>query len=437
MSRWWRLAAALAVAGLVGACIPTTPPVTTKTSPSLAATVATCTAVSLSTSAPSRVSAGQLVAVTAHAKGCSRPEFRFVLTDSTGTAGSVMQGWSLNPTWTWDTSSTSAGRYVVRGDARTLNASSIAPPEASAYLSFTVQGRAAPLASTCKLPVSGTLPGSGGFIQMPAGTFTADPASNVSLRGQADISGLRRGYTYDPVHGQWLPVPRDWVMPDFSSYVYIGTEYPHVSNQPELHVVTLPAGTDAPWINGDQLYGLPIALRPEGVYGAPGPEIITMVDPSGAASTVDQGHLGLYAVITPTAIWATGSAGPDPMTDVQRIDPLTQSATDWFKVSGRTAVPIGVDADGSPIIAVGTQTPNGRIAATEIEIVPQAATGPGAHGFFTIYLDATHPLTIVGWPVVSSGTIWIETDQGLWAGDRSGRIRLVSSHTGYIAGGCL
>ncbi|HET7419256.1 MAG TPA: hypothetical protein VFL27_02630 [Candidatus Dormibacteraeota bacterium] len=169
---------------------------------------------------------------------------------------------------------------------------------------------------------------------------------------------------------------------------------------------------------------------------APGPQIITLVDPAGHASIVDQGHYGLFAVITPSAIWATGSDRPG-LNDVQRIDPVTRSVTDWFQPSRGVALPIGVDAVGAPIVAVGTQTSSGAISATEIDIVPAAATGAGARGFYTIYADAAHPLTIVGWPILSSGALWLETDRGLLAAQGHDRLALVSAHSGFISGGCL
>jgi len=208
----------------------------------------------------------------ATAGGCSGPQFRFVVSDASATSGSVGRDWDFVDTWSWTTYGTPAGHYTIRADAR---AGGSPPPDTSAYLAFVVTPGAPPSVATCRLPVSGTLAGSGGFIQMPDGTFTADPTSQVTIPGQPDISGLRRGLTYDPLHGEWLPVPRDWVMPDFSSYVYVGTEYPKVSNQPALHLVKLPSGTDTMWTNGDLLYGFAIALRPEVVYGAPGLEIST------------------------------------------------------------------------------------------------------------------------------------------------------------------
>jgi hypothetical protein len=434
-----RLATGLVVIVLAGACgAHPQVPVASKSSPTGTTTNQHCNALAVSASRQSPITAGDAVTITAQAGGCNSPDYRFVLLDQTGGA-TVTQDWGPDGTWTWNSGSTLSGRLAVRADARAHGGTSYVP-DMSAYIQFLVLGTAAPALQACRLPVSGILPGSGGFIQMPAGTFTADPASNVPLRGQPDLSGLRRGYTYDPVHGSWLPVSRDWVMPDFSSYVYVGTEYPHVSNQPALHVVRLPSGTDSLWPQGDRLYGLPIAVRPQGVYGAPGPEIITMVDPTGVVAIVDQGHAGQFAVVTPTAIWAakwsTTTGGTYELTDVQRIDPTTQAATTWFHLGGLTAVPIGVDGSGSPIIAAGAQLPNGQISATQIWIVPQASTGAVPRGLL-IYSDKDHPLVVQGPPIVSAGAIWIETDKGLWVDDNTvASIRLVSNFSGYIAGGC-
>ena len=100
-------------------------------------------------------------------------------------------------------------------------------------------------------------------------------------------------------------------------------------------------------------------------------------------------------------------------------------------------MPIGIDGSGSPIIAAGTQLPNGQISASQIWIVPQASAGAVPQGVL-IYSDKDHPLVVQGPPIVSAGAIWIETDKGLWIDDGTGAsIRLVSNFSGYIAGGCL
>ncbi|HEX2645834.1 MAG TPA: hypothetical protein VHO95_01265, partial [Candidatus Dormibacteraeota bacterium] len=148
-----------------------------------------------------------------------------------------------------------------------------------------------------------------------------------------------------------------------------------------------------------------------------------------------------FAVITPSAIFAskwstTGPTARFVLLLVQRIDLVAGSTTDWFSDGDLTVLPIGSDASGNPIIAAGTQLQNGRMSAQEIWIVPQASTGPAPAGRL-LYSDGTNPLTILGSPIVSRGAIWIETDHGLWLDDSStGRMKLVSPFSGFIAGGC-
>jgi hypothetical protein len=290
------------------------------------------------------------------------------------------------------------------------------------------------------MPVSGILPGSGGFVQMPGGMFTPDPTSNIPIPGQVDQAGLRRGYTWDPVHSKWLPVPRDWVMPDFSSYVYVGTEVVNL-NQPLLHWVDAATGRNTLWPHGENVYGFPTALRQEGVYGAPGPEIFVMVDPTGLKTTLDQGRYGLFEVITPSAYyaskWSTNNGGQYLLTDVYKVDAKTGAATVWFHDPALTALPIGADSDGHPIIAAGTQNARtGQIVATQIWIVSTQSTGAHPQGRL-IYSNPSNPLTIQGPPIVSAGALWFETDEGLYVfTDRSGGFRRASSFAGYISGGC-
>jgi hypothetical protein len=67
----------------------------------------------------------------------------------------------------------------------------------------------------CRLPVYVPgQPGSGGFVTFPAGTFSLDPASKVGSDGNW------YGLTYDRAVSKWLPVPRAWVNPKGTFYVY-------------------------------------------------------------------------------------------------------------------------------------------------------------------------------------------------------------------------
>ena len=68
----------------------------------------------------------------------------------------------------------------------------------------------------CRIAVSTGNPGSGGFVAIPGGQFTADKASDVDLPGQSGASGL----SYSVALRKWLPVPRSWITPDGKRYVY-------------------------------------------------------------------------------------------------------------------------------------------------------------------------------------------------------------------------
>ena len=100
----WRVAVGLVAGGLTVACNPSQPaPPTTPQTPAAVA-AGPCTAVSLSASKSTPITAGQVVVLKATAQGCRRPEYRFPLTDATGATGSVMRDWDAATTWSWSPS---------------------------------------------------------------------------------------------------------------------------------------------------------------------------------------------------------------------------------------------------------------------------------------------------------------------------------------------
>src|SRR5260370_21675636 len=207
-------------------------------------------------------------------------------------------------------------------------------------------------------------------------------------------------------------------MPDFSSYVYVGRKIV-TQIKPLLHWVDAATGRNTLWPRGEDVYGFPSALRQEGVYGAPGPEIFVMVDPTGLKTTLDQGRYGLFEVITPSAYyaskWSTNNGGQYLLTDVYKVDAKTGAATVWFRDPALTVLPIGADSNGHPIIAAGTQNVRtGRMVATQICIASTQSTGAHPQGRL-IYSDSSNPLTIQRPPILSAGALWFETDEGLYA----------------------
>lgn len=285
----------------------------------------------------------------------------------------------------------------------------------------------------CRLPVSGALQGSAGFIQVPGGAFTKDPASDIAFPGAPDPSGLRRGYTYDPAAARWLPVPPDYVEPGLAWYVYVAAD----ASVPRLHRVEVATGSDTLWPGGDRLQGYVTAARPEGIYGAPGPEILQLVDPTGLLRTVDQGRYGLMALVTATAYfetqWVHGSTYQ--LTDLVRVDAGTSTEQVWFHRAGLVVLPIGIDAHGSPIVAVGKQDARGRPVAQEIWIAPRPSTAERPTGTL-VYSSVDQPLTILGQARASAGMIFFETGSGLYVWDGSA-LANASGFVGYVAGDCL
>jgi hypothetical protein len=106
------------------------------------------------------------------------------------------------------------------------------PPNTSTGPRTSTESRLAAL--NCKVAVSNGSPGSGGFVGLPGGTFSSDPASNVAIDWSAAPAPKQTpppgpggpgrpstyGLSYDRAVGKWLPVGASWVAPDGQSYAY-------------------------------------------------------------------------------------------------------------------------------------------------------------------------------------------------------------------------
>jgi hypothetical protein len=141
--------------------------------------------------------------------------------------------------------------------------------------------------TTCRLPVfnwgpvtngnSSSIAGKNGFLSLPAGTFSADPAGVMlydettfvtSTRQTPTLDGDNSGGTYDAPRGRWLPVARSHVLPDGSAYVY-ELELRDGSGF-DIHLVDVAAARDTviyhmPYDHGYQVLG----FQPGSVYVYP------------------------------------------------------------------------------------------------------------------------------------------------------------------------
>jgi hypothetical protein len=240
------------------------------------------------------------------------------------------------------------------------------PPLSSAPRT-TTESRLA--AFNCKVPLSNGSPGSGGFVSIPGGTFTSDPASNVALDwsgappptqtpapGPGPGPGMRPpnyGLSYDRAAGKWLPVSAGWVAPDGQSYAYPD----YVGGGVRLVKV---AGGGATTMGPDSKWNV-IDVETEGVYAV-------RFDPQGPAVAglwlLAAGKDPAQVVASGYWMWVTSGyaygfdapsvpqGAPHPLLRLNLRDHTTFT---WYQQGEQIQYLAGFDRDGSPIAVF---TPN-------------------------------------------------------------------------------
>lgn len=301
------------------------------------------------------------------------------------------------------------------------------PPPASA-----TGGRTA---IACRIPVSNGQPGSGGFVTMPAGGFTTDPASNVALDwtgAPAPASNARLGMgppqrpptfglSYDRAAAMWLPVPVQWVAPDGKSYAYPDTlgGGVRVAKVADGSVTTLGAGKF--WnlldVEGEGVYAV------QADFNGPAGSGLWLLAPGKDPSQVVQSGFWNWA----TSGYAYGydapsvpQGAPHPLL---RINLRTGNVLTWYQRGDRIQWVAGFDSDGSPVV---TLQPPPYSQSVETAVIPrpdhsvpllnaqQGAQAPvirDAHGF------------------------WIEAG-GLYLNSIGYGAEKVSDVNGQLGGGC-
>lgn len=233
------------------------------------------------------------------------------------------------------------------------------PPQASSPARAASGGRTA---ITCRIPVSAYQPGSGGFVSMPSGQFTSDPASNVALdwSGAPPVASDARpgpygpgarpqnfGLAYDRAVGKWLPVQVSWVAPDGQSYAYpdvLGGGV-RITRVADGSVATV--GLGSTWNVID--------VEAEGVYatrsGQQGPLVPGLWLLAAGKDPVQVTGAGYWQWVT--AGYAYGfdapsvpQGAPHPLL---RLNLRDKTTTTWFERGNQIQWIAGFDRDGSPI----------------------------------------------------------------------------------------
>ena len=287
----------------------------------------------------------------------------------------------------------------------------------------------------CRLPISAGQPGSGGFVVFPGGQFVADPTSNVVIPNVPSPSpgygiqpGNFIGLTYDRPYKKWLPVPRQYVSPDGSRYVFIPPAPYSAPNSIFVESVTTGARTELGAGMG-RAWNI-LDVESEGVYAT-------------AQQTSSQAPAGLWLLpfsgaprqITATGYWqavgggaAYGFEAPSVPTGavqrLMRLDLKTGTAAPWFDNLPLSNV-IGFDLQGHPILT--------------LQVNPQQVVElTGSNAKVTIY-DGSVPGLYVSWGVLAdSNGIWLASGNGLYI-YRTGTEHLeqASAVTGPLAGACV
>lgn len=215
------------------------------------------------------------------------------------------------------------------------------------------------LSLSCRLPVYAGGSGSGGFIVFPGGTFTADPASAVSLPAGAPTPapmgmgqmGYYGSLSYDRAFSKWLPVPLTWVSPDGSRYAFPAGNSIWVQNVADSGHVVLG--------DGQQLWVI-VAFLSDGVYvsgpNSPGLWLLPLAGAPRQIATTGFWRAAAAGAAYGTATSAVPQGASNP---ILKLDLKTGAITDWFNRGNSQANVLGFDAQGHPVIQVYYQAPPG------------------------------------------------------------------------------
>jgi hypothetical protein len=178
-----------------------------------------------------------------------------------------------------------------------------------------------------------------------------------------DLNGLHGygGPSYSRSAGRWLPAPWPLVAPDGFAYTYaeaarlpVGVDTPY-----RVRLVNVRTGEDRVVLPESRLF--PVEYAAEGVYLRRGfwegsPVGLWRLEPS-SGSLVQVSNRGAWYVIGPGAAWGadTGTETVGMGTLISRIDRLDLASgriEKWYERPGLGVDPVGVDAQGRPVVYV-------------------------------------------------------------------------------------
>jgi hypothetical protein len=295
-------------------------------------------------------------------------------------------------------------------------------------------GASGGLALSCRLPIFDHLPGSGGFVILPSGTFQPDPRSaglvpNANPAAGAAVPPAAMqwfGLTYDRGYSKWLPVPYAWVTPD-------GTQYAYPGAPDGIYVVNVRDGSQVE-LGAGQTWAV-LDVEAVGVYATTGSP--------GAASSTQSGlwllpFSGAIKQITTTGYWqavtkgaaygtATSSVPSGTANTILRLDLTSGTMSEWFTQPGAQGTVTGFDAKGNPVIVAKSQS------WLSIWITVSPNRGFLISNYYAAYGGAFTPN---GPPLGDSHGVWFSSYDGIALYANDGNWYWMNSYGGTIAGEC-
>lgn len=323
-----------------------------------------------------------------------------------------------------------------------------------------------PAAFSCTMPfvsasqrIYDTGHGTAGFLEMPAGSFRADPSGSLTeaSSGQYFVGGspalpgsfFTPQRSWDSAAKRWLPVPPQQVAPDGASYVY--------QDGPEVHLVSLATGTDnvifrqpsgmpapnmvGPWLLAYVASGVYFSVN--ATYKGSGGSLITVptdqvgvwrIDPTTPHSTRVL-TVSVDGLVTDdgAALWAVADDSASPPTGtLMRYDLETGKAATWFSVPGSGMDLLGLDPSGDPLVWTYNYQGVIQIWIASGPSATEAIDSETYSGYVPYYAGSNLEF---GPLVADQRGVWFGSTKGLFLFDRTGMHRLVNA-TGIPVGRC-
>jgi hypothetical protein len=289
---------------------------------------------------------------------------------------------------------------------------------------------------SCRLPVAGFVPsapkgqpnnsvgpdgqdnqkGTGGFLDLPGGTFTPAKDSNRMYLASAK---------------QWLPVTTQAISPDQGSYVLNRlSQHPGAAPTASMVLVEIATKAERPlYTPPDGQLAFALAFTSRGIYvevvstTGPGPSELLVIDPAtGASHAVAGGQTppgvsySVFTAISGDSAWGmriTGSQA-QPSYQLIRLNLAEGTLVIWRQSETTPLFVLGFDADGSPMVGGG----------------PMSADGAQANLLLLRAAGESTSIPIKGGTFFQGRGTPVNDAHGTWFGSADGSIWLYSSARG-------